>query len=83
MREMTDKKRQGNYGQRAAPVKTKSKIMSQVFALAKADGIYIKDICDDNPDTISNWRRGENCPNLMKIERIIDGLGYEIILQKK
>lgn len=75
--------RQGQYGNRIGPITTTSTIMAQTFALAEADGIYLKDISNNDKNTISNWRRGDNQPSLLTAERVIDGLGYEVIVRKK
>ena len=80
---MTTGRRQGKYGNRTGTINTPSTLMAQTFALAQVDGIYIKDICDNDPNTIGNWRRGDHHPDLLKAEKIIHSLGYEIIVRRK
>ena len=75
--------RQGHYGNRLGPITTHSSIMAQIFQLAQSDGIYLKDICNNAPKIIGNWRRGDHHPSILKAESILDRLGYEIIIRKK
>lgn len=76
-------KRVGNYGNRRAPIRARSRLVQQIFDAADRSGVYVKDVTHVTPSTATSWRSGRACPSVASIERAADRLGYEFVLVKK
>lgn len=59
--------------------------MQALFHLMKEKGIRIRDMAtmlEVAPNTVWNWRAGNNEPSLVWVEKMIAVLGYDIELRK-
>lgn len=69
-----------------SPIRAPSPLMRMLFQIMDERGIRAHDIAimlEITPNTVWNWRAGNNEPSLVWVEKIAAVLGYEIKLEKK
>jgi len=78
---MTRDKRGGKTG----PIRTSSPVLREVFEMADLRGASITWLSvktNLTTQSISNWRKGSNAPNILAVEEMANAMGYKLILQK-
>ena len=79
-------KRTGNYGNRRQPSKSPSKLVNQMFDATDNAGLYVKEVAEMlnlTQHSPTRWRCGTHVPPLVHVEKVLDKLGYDIVVVKR
>lgn len=69
-----------------AAIYATSALVRQVFEIARQDGMtleWLAEVTGKRRPTLSCWRSGANMPPVDQLEKMLDAMGYRLVVVRK